>query len=380
MQRVLFLWRSPRARGICATLRTSPRRSPVRWIFTSRGAWERAPWRSSRASACRARTGRRAKTSLMPPRKSNACSRPQESWRYEHAGGPAGHCDTLLELKPRSFSRLVASPTSYSHCWLAGVPASTHEPQVVRHTMLDDGRSRQEAHLSGCVPRQDVDLPHHVAVRAETTLPAGIHPAAWFVPLPAIWTGLGRVVLIDQLDGDPFRFRLKGDVLADLAVVPLRGLLVMLLPMIDAIGNVSHITDHDPLHLPFNRNRNNGPADLVLHVAHDLLMLCAHPAPGFFQAPVPTTPLLLPAERLTQFCQPFRVALLLMPPLPTGDDDGLLLIAHNRRMDLTEIDRDDVCSWWRFRLLTVLDNQVPGVAVSTLVVNQADFQDASYVP
>ena len=139
------------------------------------------------------------------------------------------HVTLRRGLKPRSFSRLATSPTSYNRFRLAGVPASTHEPQVVRHTMLDLTRSAQSARLPGLVPRQDVDLPHHITVRAETTPPTGIPPAAWFVPLGAVGTGLARVMLVDQHDGNALCFRLVGDVLADLAVVPLRGLLVMLL-------------------------------------------------------------------------------------------------------------------------------------------------------
>src|SRR5690349_10394365 len=61
------------------------------------------------------------------------------------------------------------------------------------------------------VSRQDIDLPHHVSMRAETTPPAGVPPAAWFVPLGAVGTGLSRVVLVDQRHGHAFRFRLVGD-------------------------------------------------------------------------------------------------------------------------------------------------------------------------
>ena len=141
-------------------------------------------------------------------------------------------------LKPHSFSRLAASPASYNRCRLAGVPASTHEPQIMRHTMLDLSRGAQSANLPGFVPRQDVDLSNNIAMRAETTPPAGIPPAAWFVPLGTVGTGLRCVVFVDQFYRDTFSFRLVGDVLADAAVIPLRGLLVVLLAMIDTIGNI----------------------------------------------------------------------------------------------------------------------------------------------
>ena len=43
------------------------------------------------------------------------------------------------------------------------------------------------------------------------------------------------------------------------------------------------------------------------------------------------------AQGAVEFRQPFGMTLLLVPPLTTGDDGGLLLVACYRRMDLTEI-------------------------------------------
>src|SRR6266545_3995144 len=234
------------------------------------------------------------------------------------------HVTLRRGLKPRSFSRLATSPTSYNRFRLAGVPASTHEPQVVRHTMLDVGRSAQCAHLPGFIPRQDIDLSHHITMRAETTPPAGIRPAAWFVPLGAVGTGLSRVTLD------------------------------------------SHI--------------HHRPADLVLHVAHDALVFGAHAGSGSLQAPVAPAALPLGAERHAQFRQAFRVALLLVPPLATGDDRGLLFVACYRWVDLAKINRNNVCSWRHFRLFTVLDNQVPGVTVGPPVVFEPHFQHAQHIP
>src|SRR6266545_4459187 len=251
------------------------------------------------------------------------------------------HVTLRRGLKPRSFSRLATSPTSYSRVRLAGVPASTHEPQVVRHTMLDVGRSAQCAHLPGFIPRQDIDLSHHITMRAETTPPAGIRPAAWFVPLGAVGTGLSRVTLVNQRDSDTFRFRFVGDVLADLAMVPLRGLLVVLLAMIYAIRDIPYIADRD---------RAREPLDSHIHHRH------------------------------AQFRQAFRVALLLVPPLATGDDRGLLFVACYRWVDLAKINRNNVCSWRHFRLFTVLDNQVPGVTVGPPVVFEPHFQHAQHIP
>ncbi len=290
------------------------------------------------------------------------------------------HVTLRRGLKPRSFSRLATSPTSYNRFRLAGVPASTHEPQVVRHTMLDVGRSAQCAHLPGFIPRQDIDLSHHITMRAETTPPAGIRPAAWFVPLGAVGTGLSRVTLVNQRDSDTFRFRFVGDVLADLAMVPLRGLLVVLLAMIDAIRDIPYIADRNRAREPLDSHIHHRPADLVLHVAHDALVFGAHAGSGSLQAPVAPAALPLGAERHAQFRQAFRVALLLVPPLATGDDRGLLFVACYRWVDLAKINRNNVCSWRHFRLFTVLDNQVPGVTVGPPVVFEPHFQHAQHIP
>lgn len=295
-------------------------------------------------------------------------------------GANPGACDTPRVLKSGGFSRLATSPTSYSHYWLAGVPAATHNPQVVRDTMLDLGRRAQPAGLPGLVPRQDVDLPYHIAVRAETTPTAGIVPAAWFVSASTIWTGLGRVVLIDQLHRDAFGLGLVGDELAKVAVVPLGRLLVVLLPMIDAIRDIPHITNRDRASLLLDRRIHHRPTDLVLHIAHDALMPGAHAGPGSTQALVSPAALPLGAECLAQFRQAFGMTLLLVPPLATGDDRGLLLVAHNRGMDFAQIDRNNVRSRRHFRLFAVLDDEVPSVAVGAPVVDQSHFQHTQHVP
>jgi hypothetical protein len=69
--------------------------------------------------------------------------------------------DTPPGLKPGGFSEMAPS---YRNPSLAGVPASTHEPQVVRHTMLDKRGSGDLPRFAMLEDRQDVDRPHHVAV------------------------------------------------------------------------------------------------------------------------------------------------------------------------------------------------------------------------
>src|SRR5262249_53208715 len=155
-------------------------------------------------------------------------------------------------------------------------------------------------HLSHRIARQDVDLSDDIAMRAETTPPAGIHPAAWFVPASAVGTGLGCIVFVDQCHRDPFGFGLVGDVLADAAVVPLRGLLIMLLAVSDAIGNRAHIAERDRSREPLSGHIHHRAAELVLHIAHDALVFGAHTTSGPLQAFVTATAFALAAECFAQ--------------------------------------------------------------------------------
>src|SRR5262245_61787106 len=98
-------------------------------------------------------------------------------------------------------------------------------------------------------------------------------------------------MLVDQRDGYAFRFGLVGDVLAHLAVVPLRGLLVVLLSLIDAIGDISHVADYNRTSVPLDGHIDHRAADLVLHVAHDALMRSAQARSGRTQALVAATTL-----------------------------------------------------------------------------------------
>src|SRR5262245_41442661 len=117
---------------------------------------------------------------------------------------------------------------------------------------------------------------------------------------------------------------------------------------------------------------NHRPADLMLHVAHCLLVLGPHPCPGSAQPRVPTTAFVFPTERTAQFRKALGVPLLLVPALPTSDDGCGMLVTYNRWMDLAEIDRDDVGARCQFGLFPILSHQVPGVAVGALVIDKSD--------
>src|SRR5262249_37578791 len=149
--------------------------------------------------------------------------------------------DTPLPLKWRGFlgpqGKLLWWLPSYRLEGLAGVPASTHKPQVVRHTILPDWRRRDLPWLTMRIEGKDNDFADHITVSAETTLPAGIDSAAWFVPMPAVWAGLTGVVFILKHLPYPFSLRLVRDIGPDFAMTPLANLLIALTPKVDAIGD-----------------------------------------------------------------------------------------------------------------------------------------------
>ena len=147
--------------------------------------------------------------------------------------------------------------------WLAGVPASTQNPQIVRDTMLYHGGNGEFPRYAVEVCRKDVDLTDHIAVSAETTRPTGIDPAAWFVPMSAVWTGLAGVMLVLQHHPYAFRARFVRDIGADFAVIPLAHALVVRGTLVDAISDIPHIAHHDGVGLACNSPLDNGTADFV---------------------------------------------------------------------------------------------------------------------
>src|SRR5262245_56794460 len=118
--------------------------------------------------------------------------------------------DTPPGLKPGGFSEL---PPSYRPRGLACVLASTHDPQVVRDTILHGFGSGDLPRLAMLEHREDVDLSHHVAMRLKPASRAAIPPPLRFVALLTLRAALARVVLVLQLDRDSFGFGLIRDVL-----------------------------------------------------------------------------------------------------------------------------------------------------------------------
>ena len=79
--------------------------------------------------------------------------------------------DTPLPLKWRGFLRLPASH-------LPRVQGTTQNPHVVRDTIRCAARGAYLPRLPVLLHRQDIHRPNAVPVSAETTLPAGVDPAA----------------------------------------------------------------------------------------------------------------------------------------------------------------------------------------------------------
>src|SRR5207244_13189096 len=130
---------------------------------------------------------------------------------------------------------------------------------------------------------KDIDLPDHIAMSAETTLPAGIDPAAWFVPMAALWASLARVVLVLQHHPDAFGLGFVLDIGTDFAVAPSADFLIGLLRQIDTIGDSTDIAKDDGASLAFYGDIDKSATDFVLHVAKDPRMFCPHPRLGTHQ-------------------------------------------------------------------------------------------------
>jgi hypothetical protein len=85
-----------------------------------------------------------------------------------------GHRDTPLGLKTRGFSERAPSDR---RPYLAHVRASTHDPQVMRDTILDRGGCRDLSGLAVPVGAEDVDLPDHIPMRPKPASRTAVLPS-----------------------------------------------------------------------------------------------------------------------------------------------------------------------------------------------------------
>src|SRR5712692_4687027 len=254
---------------------------------------------------------------------------------------------------------------------LASVLASTHKPQIMRHTMLHDCWC---GNLSWCAMQiggKNIDLPNHIPVSAETTLPTGIDPAAWFVPMPALWTGLTGVVLILKYDCYALGLGFVRNKGTDFAMTPSADFLVGACAVIDAIRNIPHIPKDESVGLPFNRSLDNGATHLMFHVAQHTGMLCFHAGLGPPQFLRPLRPFRRAADGFGEAGETLGMALLCVPTFSTGDERGFLGIAHHGGVNFAQINGHDIGSKSSVRLFPVFHHDMPGIAPGALVVDEA---------
>src|SRR5712691_2729465 len=264
---------------------------------------------------------------------------------------------------------------------LAGVPASTHTPlapERSRSTILHGGWHGQFPWCPTRIGGKDIDLPYHIAMAAETTLPTGIDPAAWFMPMAALWASLTGIVLVLQHQPYPVGLSLVLDIGADFAVMPLANFLVALSPQVDTISDIPDITKHDSLCLAFHRDLDNGAAHLVCQIAHNSRVLG-------FETGLGTEKLLATTRALPGFRdsrskrrEPLGMALACGRPCTATNDGGFVCIPHHGGMDFAQINTDRAQTRSRLRLCPVFDDGMPRVAVCLLVVDQPNFKDTQH--
>ena len=199
--------------------------------------------------------------------------------------------------------------------------------------MLDDRRSSDFAYLAVLVARKNIDLPYYIAVRLKPARRTTINASLGFVSVMAIRAGLRTVALLYPFGLHAFGLGLVVDVLADLPVIPAAYLLVGALPKIHLISRIPHITDSEGIRLALKRYLHYRPADLVLDVSYNPIMLGLKPRLGTSQTLMTTGSARLLADRSGKLCKPFPMALRCMPSGSAGDDSRFLLITHYSRQD-----------------------------------------------
>src|SRR5262249_54721709 len=156
---------------------------------------------------------------------------------------------------------------------------------------------------------------------------------------------------------------------------PLAHLLVLLRATVHAIGYIAAIADDDGPGLLLHGRIDHSTADLVLQIPHHTGMLGLHAGFRTDQALMTSGAFPLLGNGLRHHGHGAGMTLALSTTLPTRDDRCLMLIANNGRVDLPQVHRHHVLAGRRLGLLAVLDDDVPGVAVSQLVVDQPDLQE-----
>ncbi len=210
-------------------------------------------------------------------------------------------------------------------------------------------------------------MPHHVAMSAETTLPAGIDSAAWFVPTAALWAGLAGVVFILQHELHPFSLGFVLNKGTDFPVAPPADSLVVWRAMVDAISAMTDIAHHDGPRLAPHRDINDSTTDFVLHVAQHTGVLGFHARPGTHQPFAPPGACRGATDGRLELCQALGMALVLMTPFTAGDESRFLRITHHGGMDFSQINTDGVGTRRGLGHSAIFDHDMPRITPGFLV-------------
>ncbi len=245
----------------------------------------------------------------------------------------------------------------------------------MRDTILDVGGRWNLTRATELVRRKDIDLSHKIAMRLKLTDRTLIVAPSGFVSISAIRTSFAGVVLILQHNSDAFGLGFIFDKGAYFAVIPLAGALVVDFASINAIGQISNIAIDDCIGLTGDGLIYNCTADLMLNIAHHLVVLAFTAGLSAQQLFIASATLRFTGQCHTERFEILGMTTLKRTPFATSDHSRTVFVAYNRWVNLTWVYADDVGSAGNLRLLSILDNDMPIVASGFFVEHQAHFQD-----
>lgn len=222
-------------------------------------------------------------------------------------------------------------------------------------------------------------MSNNVAVRLKLASRAAIGAPLGFVSVSAGWAGLGRVMLILERYGDPFRFCFVRCESTNFAVIPTTDFLIGLFPQINPISDVLDVTHDNGCRATGKRFIDDGAANLVFNVAGNALVLGFHAAFGPDQLLIAAASFVLAGNSLIDFSQPLGMALLFMATLTASNDRGAVFITNDGGVNLAKVYADHVVTQRCFGLFAILNNDMPSVAAGLLIENKPrflHFQDA----
>lgn len=163
-------------------------------------------------------------------------------------------------------------------------------------------------------------------------------------------------------------------------MIPTANLLVVLFAKIHFVTDAANVAHRDGYSLVFNCDVDNRAADFMFHITNNRAVMCFHSRFRTNQFLITPTAFLFPTKGRCKICQSFCMALRLVAACSASNDGRFVLVPNNGRVNLSEIDTNDIGSRILFSFVAVFCNDMPSVLMGFFVKNKTDFQESQHYP